>query len=98
MKKVKFWMDFGEERVVSKKELEERLAKRVEKELEDDCVWADWLYNNYDVFSIFNASEQEKKNIRAEYEELVKKDLWDELLDDLSEVEVDFEDLTIVEG
>lgn len=98
MKKVKFWMDFDEERVIGKKELEERLAKQVKVELEDDCVWADWLYNNYSVIEMFDASEEEKKNIRAEYEEYVKRELWNNLLADLSEVEVDFEDLTIVEG
>lgn len=98
MKKVKFWMDFDEQCVIGKKELEEWHAKRVKVELEDYYAWEDWLNNNYGVLEMFNASEQEKKDIRAEYEELVKKDLWNDILDDLSEVEVDFEDLTIVEG
>jgi hypothetical protein len=98
MKKVKFWMDFCEERVIGKKELEERHAEWVEKKLKDHWAWEEWLSNNYSVLDIFNASEQKKKDIMAEYEELVKQDVWDELLDGLSEIEVDFEDLTIVEG
>lgn len=98
MKKVKFWMDFGEERVIGKKELEERHSDEVEEELKDHYAWEEWLSNKYDVLEIFNASEQKKKDIRAEYEKMVKQDVWDELLESLSEVEVDFEDLTIVEG
>ena len=98
MKKVKFWMDFEEERVIGKKELEERISDEVEEELKDHYAWEEWLSNNYDVLEIFNASEQKKKDIRAEYEEMVKKDALDEILDGLSEIEVDFEDLTIVEG
>ena len=98
MKKVKFWMDFDEGRVIGKKELEERLAEQVEEHLKDVWAWDEWLSNNYNILDVFNASEQKKKNIRAEYEELVKQDEWDNLLDSLSEVEVDFEDLTIVEG
>ena len=98
MKKVKFWMDFEEERVVGKKELEERLAKEVEEDLKDNYAWEEWLSNNYSVLEMFNASEQEKKDIRAEYEELVKEDVRYDFLNNLLEVEVDFEDLTIVEG
>lgn len=98
MKKVKFWMDFEEERVIGKKELEERLADQVEEDLKDHYAWEEWLSNNCSVLEMFNASEQEKRDIRAEYEELVKRDAWDELLNSLSEVEVDFEDLTIVES
>ena len=98
MKKVKFWMDFDEQRVIGKKELEERHSDEVEEELKDHYAWEEWLSNNYDVLEIFNASEQKKKDIRAEYEKMVKQDVWDDLLEGLSEVEVDFEDLTIVEG
>lgn len=98
MKKVKFWMDFDEQRVIGKQELEERHSDEVEEELKDHYAWEEWLSNNYDVLEIFNASEQKKKDIRAEYEKMVKQDVWDELLEGLSEVEVDFEDLTIVEG
>lgn len=98
MKRVKFWMDFDEKRVIGKKELEERLADQVEEDLKDHYAWEEWLSNNYGVLEMFNASEQEKRDIRAKYEELVKRDAWDELLNSLSEIEVDFEDLTIVEG
>ena len=99
MKKVKFWMDFGDERVVSKKELEERRDKRVKYLLENEYYdWEEWLNNNYDALDMFNASEEEKKAIRARYEELVKKDAWEDILDELVEIEADFEDLTIVEG
>ena len=98
MKKVKFWMDFDKQRVIGKRELEERHSDEVEEELKDHYAWEEWLSNNYDVLEIFNASEQKKKDIRAEYEKMVKQDVWDELLESLSEVEVDFEDLTIVEG
>ena len=98
MKKVKFWMDFDEQRVIGKKELEERHSDEVEEELKDHFAWEEWLTNNYDVLEIFNASEQKKKDIRAEYEEMVKKDMWDALMESFSEVEVDLEDLTIVEG
>ena len=98
MKKVKFWMDFEEERVIGKKELEERISDEVEEELKDHYAWEEWLTNNYDTLEIFNASEQKKKDIRAEYEEMVKQDIRDELLNSFSEIEVDFEDLTIVEG
>ena len=91
-------MDFEEERVVGKKELEERLAKEVEEDLKDNYAWEEWLSNNYSVLEMFNASEQEKKDIRAEYEELVKEDVRYDFLNNLLEVEVDFEDLTIVEG
>ena len=98
MKKVKFWMDFDEQRVIGKRELEERHSDEVEEELKDHYAWEEWLSNNYDVLEIFNASEQERKDIRAEYEKMVRQDVWDELLESLSEVEVDFEDLTIVEG
>ena len=98
MKKVKFWMDFDEQRVIGKKELEERHSDEVEEELKDHYAWEEWLSNNYDVLEIFNASEQKKKDIRAEYEKMVRQDVWDDLLESLSEVEVDFEDLTIVEG
>lgn len=98
MKKVKFWMDFENECVVGKKELEERHSDEVEEYLKDHYAWEEWLSNNYDILEIFNASEQKKKDIRAEYERMVKKDAMDELLESLTEMEVDFEDLTIVEG
>ena len=98
MKKVKFLMDFEEERVIGKKELEERISDEVEEELKDHYAWEEWLSNNYDILEIFNASEQKKKDIRAEYEKMVEQDIRDELLNSFTEVEVDFEDLTIVEG
>ena len=91
-------MDFEEERVIGKKELEERISDEVEEELKDHYAWEEWLSNNYDILEIFNASEQKKKDIRAEYEKMVEQDIRDELLNSFTEVEVDFEDLTIVEG
>lgn len=97
MKKVKIMVDWNNSEVITKKEFEARKAEIVSELLRNTDDWNDWLAGKYYLTQVFDLTEQEKVEERAEYLADVEHRAIEEVMQDVEYVTLDLEDVTFIE-
>ena len=97
MKKIKIMVDWDNSEVITKKEFEARKAEIISERLSDEDDWNEWLAGKYYIREVFDLSEQEKVEERAEYLADVEHRAIEEVMQDIEWVTLDVEDVTFIE-
>ena len=97
MKKIKIMVDWNNAEVITKKEFEARKAEIISEYLDNTDDWNDWLAGKYYMTEVFDLTDQEKEEERAEYLANVEHRAIEEVMQDIEYVTLDFEDVTFIE-
>ena len=97
MKKIKIMVDWNNSEIITKKEFEARKAEIVSERLSDTDDWNEWLAGKYYMTEVFDLTEQEKVEERAEYLANVEHCAIEEVMQDIEWVTLDLEDVTFIE-
>jgi hypothetical protein len=97
MKKVKIMVDWNNSEVITKEEFEARKAEIVSERLSDADDWNEWLAGKYYMSEVFDLTEQEKVEERAEYLANVEHCAIEEVMQDIEWITLDLEDVTFIE-
>lgn len=97
MKKIKIMVDWNNSEVITKKEFEARKAEIVSDHLSDEDDWNEWLAGKYYIREVFDLTEQEKEEERAEYLADVEHRALEEVMRDIEYVTLDLEDVDFIE-
>ena len=90
-------VDWNNSEVITKKEFEARKAEIVSELLRNTDDWNDWLAGKYYLTQVFDLTEQEKVEERAEYLADVEHRAIEEVMQDVEYVTLDLEDVTFIE-
>ena len=97
MKKIKIMVDWNNSEVVIKEELEARKAEVIAEYLGDTDDWNEWLAGKYYMNEVFDLTEKEKEEERAEYLEDVEHRALEEVMRDIECVTLYLEDVAFIE-
>lgn len=97
MKKIKIMVDWNNSEVVTKEELEARKAEIISEHLGDTDEWNEWLAGKYFLNEVFDLTEQEKEEERAEYLADVEHRALEEVMQDIEYVTLDLDDVAFIE-
>lgn len=97
MKKIKIMVDWNNSEVVTKEELEARKAEIMSEHLSDTDDWNEWLASKYFLHEVFDLTEQEKEEERAEYLADVEHRALEEVMRDIEYVTLDLDDVAFIE-
>lgn len=97
MKKVKILVDWSNSEVITKEEFETRKAKELEWWANDADSWNDWLAGKYYLREVFDMTEKEKEEVRAEYLNDAENQVLEGIMEDLEWVTIDLEDVVFIE-
>lgn len=97
MKKVKILVDWCNSEIVTKEEYEARKENVISEHLNDVDDWNEWLAGKYCLSEVFDLTEQEKEEERAEYLVDVKHRAIEEVMRDVEYVTLDLEDVIFIE-
>ncbi len=97
MKKIKIMVDWNNSEIITKREFEARKAEIVSEHLSNTDDWNDWLAGKYYLTQVFDLTEQEKVEERAEYLADVEHRAIEEVMQDVEYVTLDLEDVTFIE-
>ena len=97
MKKIKIMVDWNNSEVITKEELEARKAEIMSEHLGDTDDWNEWLAGKYYLNEVFDLTEQEKEEERAEYLADVEHRALEEVMRDIEYVTLDLDDVAFIE-
>lgn len=97
MKKVKILVDWGNSEIVTKEEYEARKENIISEHLNDVDDWNEWLAGKYFLNEVFDLTEQEKEEERAEYLADVEHRAIEEVMQDIEYVTLDLDDVIFIE-
>lgn len=97
MKKIKIMVDWNNSEVITREELEARKAEIIAEHLGDTDDWNEWLAGKYYLNEVFDLTDQEKEEERAEYLADVEHRALEEVMRDIEYVTLDLEDVTFIE-
>lgn len=97
MKKIKIMVDWNNSEVITKEEFEARKAELIKERLDDVDDWNEWLAGKYFLSEVFDLSEEDKAEERANYLADVEHRTLEEVMRDIEYVTLDFDDVAFIE-
>ena len=73
------YVNWGDEEILSEAEYEIKLEEKTKIAAADDYCFGGWLDNHYSAADIWNMSEEEKEEVKADWLKSCREDMEDEL-------------------
>ena len=80
--------DWGNLEVISREAFEQLVRERAEELFQDNCVFEDWLDENFTTLELWDLTDLKKAAVRGEYKTYCLNSAEGELLDDWKEFEI----------
>lgn len=79
---VTLYVNWGDGVILNEKQAEEFVKNEYYADATNNESFNEWLSENYSPAELFDADENEKKTIRAEFAEAMETTMWDDFMAD----------------